>query len=191
MKTLKHLFILVAVSAIVFSCGNAAKKVEDKLNEAVEEMENAVDDATTTDLVMTELDMTEKGIPVVMEVPEGTEVTEGIMHETEGEYQYYDYELTFDKYVINVTMDPAGMYETAEEMVESAKDLYLDEDSELVEEFDGGFIYKTDYDGDEDYSFYYMIVKDENAIEFTTGLTFEFYSLEDVKVMLGACKSVK
>jgi hypothetical protein len=192
MKTIKNLLILFAISALILSCGNAAKKVEDKLNEAVEEMDEALDEAADElTMEMEEIDMNDMGMPIVLNAPKGTEISEGLMHSTEGEFQYYDYELTFDKYVINVTMDPEGMYQSIEEMVEGAKDIYLDEESELVEEFDCGFIYKNMYDEDEDYSFYYVKEKDDMAIEFTTGLTFDFYSLEDVERMLEVAKNAK
>lgn len=192
MKTIKNLLFLLAVSAVIMSCGNAAKKVEDKLNEAVEEMEEALDEASDElSFEMEEIDMNDMGMPIVLEAPVGTEITEGLMHSTEGEFQYYDYELTFDKYVINVTMDPDGMYQSIEEMVESAKDIYLDDESELVEEFECGFIYKNMYDEDEDYSFYYVKEKDDMAIEFTTGLTFDFYTLDDVNKMLEVAKNAK
>lgn len=193
MKTVKHLFLFIAASAFLFSCGNVADKVEDKLNEAVEEMEEAIEEGIeeVTSVEMTSLDMTDMGIPVTLDVPEGTEISDGILHATEGDFIYYDYELTFGKYVINITMDPAGMYETEEEMMESSKDIYLDDDTEVIEEFENGYIYKTDYDGTEDYSFYYLLVKDDMAIEFNTGLTFEFYSKEDVDRMLKSVKSVK
>ncbi|HRW21700.1 MAG TPA: hypothetical protein P5509_06990 [Bacteroidales bacterium] len=192
MKTIKNLLILFAVSALILSCGNTAKKVEDKLNEAVEEMDKAIDEAADElSIEMEEVDMNDMGMPIVLEVPKGTEISEGLLHSTEGDFQYYDYKLTFDKYVINVTMDPEGIFESMEEMVEDAKEVYLDEEAEVVEEFEGGFIYKNMYDDEEDYSFYYVKEKDGMAIEFTTGLTFDFYSLEDIKRLLDIAKNAE
>lgn len=57
----------------------------------------------------------------------------------------------------------------------------------ITEEQEGGFIYKKDIDGTEDYDFRYVKIIGENEYLFQTGLVGTF-SLEQVKAMLESVK---
>jgi len=48
MKKIQLFMLIVATSTLLFSCGNIKKKVEDKINEAVEEVANDLESAFTT-----------------------------------------------------------------------------------------------------------------------------------------------
>ncbi len=57
----------------------------------------------------------------------------------------------------------------------------------ITEEYDGGFIYKKNIDGTEDYDFRYIKVVGDNEYLFQTGLV-GTYTLEQVKTMLESVK---
>ncbi|MDF1548961.1 MAG: hypothetical protein P1P88_14140 [Bacteroidales bacterium] len=61
----------------------------------------------------------------------------------------------------------------------------------FVSEEEFGFIYKFKKENADDYGFYYLLIKDNQPIEFETGLNYSPYTLEQVKKIYQAAKTAR
>lgn len=139
------------------------------------------------------IDLTEKGIPVTVNAPDGAVIVEGIGHGMEFDgVTTYVWEVNKGDFSLEVSMDNEEMYQEADEYVSFAKELTEDEDfdSYVVDETNG-FIYKYSFDGDVYYGCYYLKVKNGYAIEFATGMDSDDSDLANVKAIYAAAKEAK
>jgi hypothetical protein len=103
---------------------------------------------------------------------------------------YYN-EIVKDDFKLDVNYTNAE-YDKAELLADAKQFAQEEEDfAEFVLEEEMGFIYKLNTEDGEDYSFYYLLMKDDKPIEFGTGLSFTTYKLDQVKEMYEAAKAAK
>lgn len=139
------------------------------------------------------IDLTSKGIPVTVNAPDGAVVAEGIGNGMEmDEAVYHVWEVNKGDFSLEVSMDDDEMYQDAADYVTDFKEIVEDEDfEEYVLEEANGFIYKYSLDGDVYYGMYYLLVKNDHAIEFSTGMASDDSSLTNVKAIYAAAKGAK
>ncbi len=199
----KVILSLFAASAIMMtSCGSEEVKEENKTEEstpATEEHADAVEEEVVEEeaapAAAGAYDFTEKGIPVAIPGPADAEIADGLMMGEMMGVMYYAYELKSGMFNIEVSLwDEAVDGETVESMVAEQK-ADLEEDEEfagIIEENANGFTYKLDTEYGPDHSFYYVIIKDGKAIEFTTGLSLmDEYTEEHVAEMFAAVQAAQ
>jgi hypothetical protein len=66
MKKIQFFMLIAATTTLLFSCGNIKKKVEDKINEAVEEVANDLEGAFTSVNTVTVKDLFSVDIPTAL-----------------------------------------------------------------------------------------------------------------------------
>lgn len=139
------------------------------------------------------IDLTSKGIPVSVNAPDGAQVVEGIGNGLEiEEMVYHVWEVNMGDFSLEVSMDEEEMYQDSEEYLSDMKEIIEDEDFEgYVLEETNGFIYKYSLEGDVYYGMYYLLVKNDHAIEFSTGMDADDSDLANVKAIYAAAKSAK
>ena len=146
------------------------------------------------DMKMTEIDLTDKGIPVKFQAPEGAEIKDGMFMGEFGGVKMLDYEIVKDEFSIEVTMDDAEEPRTIEEIVNDAKETAKGDEGfdGFVKEEANGFIYKVKTDDYEDYKFHYVLMKDGKAIEFSEGLKlFSEFTQKDAETLYNIAKNAK
>lgn len=141
----------------------------------------------------TKVDLSEKGIPVVVDAPEGAIIEEGIGNgmEMEGVITHC-WEINKGDFSLEVSMEGEEMWQSAEEYVAFSKEFVeMEGFVEYVVSDEFGFIAKMEYDGEIEYDFYHLLVKDDYAIEFAPGLGTSDWSLPNIKMMYNAAKTAK
>lgn len=145
---------------------------------------------STTEII----DLTEKGIPVSVNAPDGAVIEEGVGNgmDFDGVVTHV-WEVNKGDFSLEVAMDDDDMWQDLADYVQDNKDFY-----EMDEEFGGyvveesnGFIVKMNYEDGEEYEFYHIMVKNNRAIEFSVGLGQFDYSLENIRKMYEAAKGAK
>lgn len=188
-------FILMASAFALFVACDSGEKQDDKdkkndQKEKIQDEEIQPDVENSTEMVP--LDISEMGIPVTFDAPLGAEVNEGLgMAEMEDGTKQYNFEVSSDNFILDVTMFDENLEMSIEEFVADAKELAMEEEGfvGIISEETSGFVYQLDNEEGTDYSFYYVFVKDNKAIEFATGLNFSNYSLEEVTKLFEAAKT--
>ncbi len=146
----------------------------------------------STPAVMADLSLADKGIPITISAPEGAEVKKGMLTGEMDGVKIINQTVKKDKFNLDITMFDTDNEKTVEELVASDKEVSGEDDGfEIITEDANGYLYKTVSDGTTDFSFYYCVIKDNRAIEFTTGLSFSEFSQANVETMMGAAKSAK
>lgn len=141
-----------------------------------------------------EVDLTEKGIPVTVSAPEGAIIEEGVTHGMEFDgVTTYAWEVNAEGFSLEVAMDDEEMWQTKEEYLSDSREFVESDETfdgyELEEE--NGFICRNNYDGDIDYDFYYIMVKDGKAIEFSAGLGLNEWSFATIRQLYYSAKAAK
>ena len=140
------------------------------------------------------IDLSEKGIPVSINAPDGAVINEGIGNgmEFEGVITHV-WEINKGDFSLEVSMDDDEMWQEKEDYMQDTRDFF-----EMEEEFGGyvleepnGMIVKYNYEDGPAYDFYYILVKDNHAIEFSIGLETGNYSLENMRKLYQAAKEAK
>ncbi len=147
-----------------------------------------------SDIRTVELDLSDKGIPVKIDVPENYKIKDGMFMGEFAGVKMYNYEISKGDFSIDVIMDDSDETRTVTELVTDAKETAETEKGfqEFILEEANGYIYKVDFDDYEDYMFYYLIIKGKRAIEFTEGLKlFTEYTEEDIRFAYECVKSAK
>ena len=103
-----------------------------------------------------------------------------------------NYEVVKDMFKLDVTYTNDEGYDKAE-LLATAKNFAREEEEfvEFVSEEDLGFIYKLKTEDGDDYSFYYLLLKDTKPIEFGKGFSLSVFSLEQIKELYAAAKTAK
>ncbi len=176
MKKLSLFLIIAVISGFSVSCGGGSSS--DSL----------------ADMKMTEIDLTEKGIPVKFQAPEGAEIKEGMFNGEFGGVKMLDYEIVKDEFSLEVTMDDSEETRTLEEIVNDDKETAKSDEGfvEFVKEEPNGFIYKVKTDDYTDYKFTYVLMKNNKAIEFSEGLKlFSEFTQKDAETLYNIAKNAK
>ncbi len=174
------------------SCGGG-EKTNDEKTTTEENTANVSDAAETAEIVMANIDLAEQMIPITLDVPEGAEVSEGMLNGDFGGIALINYQIAKDGWIIDVSMMDDTPYGTKEEYIQDAKDLAMETEGfvEIVEEDENGFIYKLENEDGDEYNLYYVIMKDDRAIEIEEGLKFTNFTLEEIQSMYKAAQSAK
>lgn len=191
MKYLNILFAMFLVIALT-SCGDKDKKGDTTKTADGTENSTNINEATETDAAeMVIMDLSEKSVPITINVPTGAEISEGMMNGDFGGVNLVNYEISKDGWILDISMMDETPYQEISEYIQDAKDLATETEGfkEITEEVENGFIYKlTNEDGDE-YNLYYVIFKNDRAIEIEEGLKFSNFSLEEIKSMFAAAQT--
>ncbi len=179
MKMKKVNFLITAVIAIfaLSSCGGGSTK--DGNHESSEAK-------------MVEMSLSEKGIPVTFSAPEGVEITDGLLNGVFDGVVLINYEVKKDNFIMDVLMEDADLVDDLSTYLEYAKGTDIDSDFvEFVKEEENGYIAKLESEDGDNYAFYYVLIKDNRAIEFTEGLNFSDYTLQEIETLYNAAKDAK
>ena len=192
---MKHVSILVSMLFVMLlvSCGGGESTKDDEKAKTEDNAANVSEANESTEIVMTNIDFTEQSIPITMDVPEGAEVTEGMLNGEFGGINLLNYEVSKDGWILDVSMMDDEPYGAKEDYIHDAKDFALETEGfvEIVEEDENGFIYKLENEDGDEYNLYYVIIKDNRAIEIEEGLKFTNYTLEEIQSMYKAAQSAK
>ncbi|MFO7789235.1 MAG: hypothetical protein ACQES1_11465 [Bacteroidota bacterium] len=192
MKILSFLVSLFLVIGMTSCGGGDGEDQNDTGDEQANVSETKADETKDAeDAGSVTIDLTDMSVPLKIEVPDGVEVNEGMMMGEFDGVQTYNYELKKDDWVMDVTMMDEDPYTDKEGYIADYKDIVksMEGFEEIVEEGENGFIYKVTNEDGEDYNFYYVVLKDDRAIEFEAGLKFTNFTLDEVKSMYEAAKS--
>ncbi|MDA3820292.1 MAG: hypothetical protein PF590_07540, partial [Candidatus Delongbacteria bacterium] len=174
--TLKMLSFIVSLFLIVgmTSCGGGGDKEKDDTKDEQANVSKTKSETTETteEVGSVTIDLTDMSVPLIVEVPEGVEVNEGMMMGDFDGVKTYNYELKKDGWIMELTMMDESPYTDKAGYMADYKDIVksMDGFEEIVEEGKNGFIYKVTNEDGEDYNFYYVVLKDDRAIEYEDGL---------------------
>ncbi len=182
---MKNYFLGLIVFALAFliACGGGETSENTDNNENVEN----IDEKATA-----EYDLNSNGIPVVVTCPAGAEVKKGMGNAELDGIKTINYEVVKDDFKLDVTYTTGDEY-AKEDLLADAKELAKEEDGfvEFVSEEDLGFIYKLKTEDGDDYSFYYLLLKDAQPIEFGKGFSLSVFTLDQIKKLYEVAKSAK
>jgi hypothetical protein len=192
MKKLAVIISIISV-AFLFSCKNANDNNAETDENAANLNEAVSDESKDAELVLNTIDLSEKMIPITMDVPKGAEVSEGMLNGDFGGVNLINYEITKDGWILDISMMDEEPYGTIEDYIADAKTFAEETEGfvEYVKETSNGFIYKLNNEDGEEYNLYYAIEKDNRMIEIEEGLKFTNYSLDEIESMFAAAQSVK
>lgn len=184
MKNYLLSFVVIAM-AFTIACGGS-ENTENTGNNT----ETTVDNTTETGSV--EYDLSANEIPVIVTAPAGAEVKKGMGNAEMDGVRTINYEVVKDMFKLDVTYTNDEGYDKAE-LLATAKNFAREEEEfvEFVSEEDLGFIYKLKTEDGDDYSFYYLLLKDTKPIEFGKGFSLSVFSLEQIKELYAAAKTAK
>jgi hypothetical protein len=139
------------------------------------------------------IDLSTKGIPVSLNVPEGAVIVEGVGHGLEFDgVKTLVWEVNKGDFSLEIMMEDAEMYQEAQDYMDFAKEMAENEGfTEYVFNEPNGFIYKSIIENEVYYGFYYLLVKNGHAIEFATGMESDDSNLANVRAIYAAAKGAK
>lgn len=140
------------------------------------------------------VDLTSKGIPVTVDVPYGCVVESGILNGmVMDEVTTHCWDINNGDFSLEVTMDDEDLWQSPSEYVDYAANVLEMDESFMgyIETDENGFLAKMDFSGEVEYEFYHLVVKNNRAIEFSTGLATSDYSLENIRKIYRAAKTAK
>ncbi|MEA1874377.1 MAG: hypothetical protein U9N51_08125 [Bacteroidota bacterium] len=192
---MKHVSILVSILLVMFlvSCGGGESTDNEEKTKTEDNAANVSEANESAEIVMSNTDFTEQSIPITMDVPEGAEITEGMLNGEFGGVNLLNYEVAKDGWILDISMMDEEPYREKEDYIQDAKDFALETEgfAEIVDEDESGFIYKLENEEGNEYNLYYVIIKDDRAIEIEEGLKFTNYTLEEITSMFEAAKTAK
>ncbi|WP_108809184.1 hypothetical protein [Aquimarina spinulae] len=179
MKKNTLVIISFIFSLILASCGGKNNTTSNDSEETIAETS-----------AVASYDLSEKGIPAIIEGPIEATIGEGMgAGEIDG-IKTISLGITKDKFKLEINMDSAPSERTLDELVAFHKELSQEEEGfELIKEDSNGFIYKTTEDGETNHNFNYVKMNEKgDALEMTTGFSLVNYTLEEVEKMYEAAK---
>lgn len=144
--------------------------------------------------VAVNVDLESRGIPIIVNVPNGSEVRAGLLDGMDmGDSKTLNWEINQGDFSLDISMEDVAMRKTHAEYLRYEKSVV-----EMDPSFDGyiesnsnGFLVKLDFDGVVEYDFYHVITKNNRAIEFSVGLGASDYSKENIRNIYNAAKTAK
>lgn len=183
---MKNYFLsfVVVTMGFLMACG-AGESTENTAN--IKGTTGVANEKATADY-----DLSSNEIPVIVTGPAGAEVKRGMGNAEIDGIRTINYELVKDMFKLDVTYTSGAEYDKAE-LLSNAKQYATEEEGfvEFVSEEELGFIYKLKTEDGEDYSFYYLLLKEAQPIEFSTGFSLSTYNLEQVQALFEAAKTAK
>lgn len=134
-----------------------------------------------------EINLTDKGIPVIVAAPNGAVVEEGVMNGEDFDgVNFICWEVNYTNFSLEISMDDEPMWQEWEEYVDDAKMMVESDDSfvEYVENDEYGFICRHENAGVSFYEMYYSLKKGDRMVEFAFGLGVDEESLSQAKKCL-------
>lgn len=177
MKKINLLIIIIIAIFALSSCGGSSN-------------DNATNNENS-EITMSEMNLFEKGIPVTFLAPEEVEISDGLLN---GEFDgivLHNYEVKKGSFIMDVLMDDADVVDDIATYLEYAKEEDNEDFVEFVKEEENGYIAKLKSEDGDNYAFYYVLIKDNRAIEFSEGLNFSDYTLEQIETLYNTAKAAK
>lgn len=173
----KSLVILLSLFCLLLACNEN------------DESESIDDNSPGANVVY---DFSEYEIPVKINAAKGAVIKEGVGNGKVGNVRTINYELVASSYSIDVNYIKGTKY-LKETLLETEKEYVqeLEEFVEIVIEEPNGFIFKLLNEDNYEYGFYYVLMKDGQAIEFSTGMSIYNYSFKQVEYMFEIAKKAK
>ena len=178
---MKKFVFLFAVFCFLSSCKSGGSSNDNAQNEKPKDISKV-----TVSIDTTVLNMAEHGIPVTFPMSSNTKIEKGT--------QFVQWKVFLrEDAPIEVSMWDDENTLSIEEYIKADQELMqLENEFEIINEDKNGYIYKVNYDGLEDYGFFYVIIKDHRAIEFSPAdLEGHLFSLDDIKEMYKYCTYTK
>ncbi|MDO5972351.1 hypothetical protein Q4Q35_21330 [Flavivirga aquimarina] len=185
MQNLKKSIAFLIILTSLVSCGGKTKK--ENLSENKGSTETPVEEAPA----IASYDLTEKGIPTIIQAPSGAEIKKGMGGAEVDGVKTTSLLISNGKFKLEVNMDSEASGMSLEELVAYYKEVSEeDEGFEIVKEEANGFIYKTAIGGDVDYFVDYIKMNDKGeSIEMNSGFSMSEYSLEEAEKIFEAAKT--
>lgn len=144
--------------------------------------------------ITTNVDLTSKGIPISVDTPAGSVIKGGVLNGMEMEgVKTYCWDINSGDFSLEVTMEDAEAKQSRWKYLQYAKNvLEMDPSfSRYIESDENGFLVRMDFGGIIEYEFYHLVIKNNRAIEFSTGLAATDFSLENIRKIYYAAKTAK
>lgn len=180
-----QIIFLFFLTIIFWSCGTSGNdKIADNEKNSSLKLENV------NALVDYNLNVVE--IPVIISAPKGAKIVEGLGNGQLGKVRTINYELVKGDFKLDVNYITGASY-YKENLMEIARLSATESEGfdGFVSEEEYGFIYKFKKDKHNDYGFYYLLIKNNQPVEFETGLNYSPYTLEQVKKIYHAAKTAR
>lgn len=144
--------------------------------------------------VAVNVDLESRGIPIIVNVPNGSEVTAGFLDGMDmGASKTLNWEINQGDFSLDISMEDVDLKKSHAEYLRFERSVV-----EMDPSFDGyiesdknGFLVKLDFDGVVEYDFYHLVTKSNRAIEFSVGLGASDYSKENIRNIYYAAKTAK
>ena len=140
------------------------------------------------------VDLTSKGIPITVDAPAGSVVSGGVLNGmVMGGVTTYCWDINNGDFSLEVTMEDVEAKKSRWKYLQYSKNvLEIDPSFEkYVESDENGFLVKMNYSGIVEYEFYHVVIKDNRAIEFSTGFSTDDYGVENIRKMYYAARTAK
>lgn len=144
--------------------------------------------------VATTVDLLPKGIPISVDVPNGSTVRAGLMDGMEFDNgKTLNWEINKGQFSLDVSMQDTDVTQTKSEYIRYSMSVAKKDPSfvSFVESDINGFLVKLSFNGAIEYDFYHVVLKDNRAIEFSVGLGTSDYSLENIRKIYHAAQTAK
>lgn len=144
--------------------------------------------------VAVNVDMESRGIPITVNVPNGSVVSAGLLDGMDmGEAKTLNWEINQGDFSLDISMEDAAPKKSHSEYLRYERNVV-----EMDPSFDGyiesdnnGFLVKLDFDGVVEYDFYHLVTKNNRAIEFSVGAEASDYSRENIRKIYRAAQTAK
>jgi len=144
--------------------------------------------------VAVNVDLSSKGIPVSVDAPAGSVIKGGVLNGMVMEgVTTFCWDINKGDFSLEVTMEDADLKQNRGDYVKFSKNVLEMDVSfvEFIESDENGFLAKMDFGGIIEYEFYHLVIKNNRAIEFSTGLSTSDYSRENIRNIYYAAKTAK
>ncbi|MCJ8291682.1 MAG: hypothetical protein HRT58_04845 [Crocinitomicaceae bacterium] len=140
------------------------------------------------------VDLSSKGIPITVDAPTGSVIKGGVLNGMVMEgVTTFCWDINNGDFSLEVTMEDEDLRQSRYKYVQYSKNVLEMDVSfvEYVESDENGFLAKMDFGGIIEYEFYHLVIKNNRAIEFSTGLSTSDYSRENIRNIYYAAKTAK
>lgn len=144
--------------------------------------------------VSVNVDLSSRGIPISVNSPDGSVIAGGVLNGMVMEgVTTHCWEINKGDFSLEVTMEDVDLKQTHKEYVQFSKNV-LEMDQSFVgyvESDENGFLAKMNFGGIVEYEFYHLVVKNNRAIEFSTGISTSDYSVANIRDIYHVAKTAK
>ena len=144
--------------------------------------------------VATTVDLSSKGIPISVDSPSGSKITGGVLNGMVMEgVTTLCWDISKGDFSLEVTMEDEDLSQTHDEYVQFSRNV-LEMDQSFVgyvESDKNGFLAKMNFGGIVEYEFYHLVIKNNRAIEFSTGLATTDFGVANIRKIYHVAKTAK